>query len=61
MLCNFCRDKDDEHGSGGKIVASMPPSGQNGHTIHNDGTNGTNGTNGSSETVGLISGRKSSR
>ncbi|EIE26921.1 kinase-like protein [Coccomyxa subellipsoidea C-169] len=48
--------KDDEHGSGGKIVAGMPPA--NGSTAH---SNGTNGTNGSSETVGLISGRKASR
>lgn len=50
-LCPLCRPKDDEHGSGGKIIAGMPMS----------PTNGSHGTNGTSETVGLISGRKASR
>ena len=43
--------KDDEQGSGGKIIAGMP----------NSPTNGSHGTNGTSETEGLISGRKASR
>lgn len=45
------RPKDDEQGSGGKIIAGMP----------NSPTNGSHGINGTSETEGLISGRKASR
>ncbi|CAL8468908.1 g8449 [Coccomyxa elongata] len=52
--------EDDEHGNGGKIVAGMPPSGPgpNGSLPH---SNGSTGTNGSTEGVGLLSGRKTSR
>ena len=48
-----CRPKDDEHGNGGKIIAGMP--------MGSGPANGSHGTNGSSETEGLISGRKTSR
>ena len=55
-----CRSRDDEHGNGGKIVAGMPPSGAgpNGSLPH---SNGSTGTNGSTEGIGLLSGRKTSR
>ena len=67
------RSKDDEHGSGGKIVAGMPNgnSGGGGGSLGGPdgaGSNGTygssrtNGSHGAGETTGLISGqRKTSR
>ncbi len=67
------RSKDDEHGSGGKIVAGMPngnSGGPGGGSLGGPDGAGSNGTYGSSrtdgshgagETTGLISGRKTSR